>query len=75
VIRVGEILAGIWEFIAGDDWQTAVGVVIALALTGLVSDDAAAWVVVPIAVAALLALSIRREARKRGSTPGKGGSA
>jgi hypothetical protein len=68
VRRVSEILAGIWDFIAGDDWLTAVGVVIALALTGLVSDDSAAWVVMPTAVAALLALSIRREARKRGST-------
>jgi membrane protein implicated in regulation of membrane protease activity len=65
------MVAGIWEFIAGDDWLTAVGVAIALALTGLVSDDSAAWVVMPIAVAALLALSIRREARKRDSTPNR----
>lgn len=61
---------GIWEFVAGDDWVTALGVVLALGLTALVSEDDASWFVMPVAVAFLLALSIWREARKRGDQGG-----
>ena len=61
----GAIL-GVWEFVVGDDWATAVGVVAALALTALISEGGAAWFVTPIAVAILLTASIWREARKRG---------
>jgi hypothetical protein len=57
-------VVGVWEFIAGDDWLTAVGVVLALGLTALVSARSSAWAVMPIAVALLLALSIWRKARK-----------
>ncbi len=58
------LLLGAWEFVVGDDWRTAVGVVLALALTALVADTSiAAWWVTPLAVLALLALSIRRAAR------------
>jgi hypothetical protein len=56
---------GIWEFIAGDDWVTAAGVVLALGLTGLISEGSAAWFVMPLAVAFLLTLSIWREARRK----------
>jgi hypothetical protein len=63
--RLRGLLLGIWEFIAGDDWVTAVGVVLALGLTGVIDDSDAAWFVMPIAVAALLALSIWRRARVR----------
>jgi hypothetical protein len=62
--RTKGALLGFWEFIAGDDWVTAAGVVLALALTALVAERDAAWFVMPIAVATLLALSIWREARK-----------
>ena len=62
--RVRDAAAGAWEFIAGDDWVTAAGVVAALGLTALVDEAASAWLVVPVAVAILLALSIWREARK-----------
>ena len=61
--RVRDVAVGIWEFVAGDDWMTAVGVVVALGLTGLIDDSDAAWVVMPLAVALLLAVSIRRRAR------------
>ena len=54
---------GIWEFVAGDDWVTAAGVVCALALTAVI-DAGSAWLVMPVAVAILLALSIWREVRK-----------
>jgi hypothetical protein len=63
--RVQGAIVGIWEFIAGDDWATAVGVVIALGITALISEGGAAWFVTPIAVAILLTASIWREARKR----------
>ena len=62
--RVRHAVEGVWEFFVGDDWVTAAGVVVALALTGLVSDDSSAWFVMPLAVGSLLALSIWREARR-----------
>jgi hypothetical protein len=59
------LLVGIWKFVVGDDWRTALGVVLALALTALLADAAiAAWWVMPPAVVGLLALSIRRAARE-----------
>ena len=62
--RVRAALLGVWDFVVGDDWLTAAGVVLALALTALLSERESAWYVMPIAVALLLALSIWREARK-----------
>jgi hypothetical protein len=62
--RIRGAAEGIWEFLAGDDWVTAVGVVVALALTALISEGATAWIVMPLAVALLLTVSIWREARK-----------
>lgn len=62
--RTSTLLAGVWEFIVGDDWRIALGVVLALALTALLADAAvSAWWVMPLAVVGLLALSIRRAAR------------
>jgi hypothetical protein len=53
-----------WEFIVGDDWRTAIGIVLALALTALLaSAGVAAWWVTPAAVLGLLTLSVRRAAR------------
>jgi hypothetical protein len=55
---------GVWSFIVGDDWLTAIGVVAALGLTALVAGaGAAAWWVMPAAVVGLLALSLRRAAK------------
>jgi hypothetical protein len=66
VTRVEAFLAGVWEFVVGDDWRTALGIVLALALTALIADAAiAAWWVMPPAVVGLLALSVRRAARDR----------
>jgi hypothetical protein len=59
------LLAG-WEFVVGDDWRTAVGVVLALALTAAIAEAGVpAWWLIPIAVIVLLALSIRRAMRLR----------
>jgi len=54
-----------YDFIVGDDWVIAAGVVIALIVTGLLAQRGLnAWWVMPAAVAVLLAVSIGREARK-----------
>ncbi|GAA3110082.1 hypothetical protein GCM10010464_86170 [Pseudonocardia yunnanensis] len=53
-----------YDFVVGDDWRVAVGVVAALALTG---GSAAAglpsWWVLPVAVGVLLPLSLWRVSR------------
>jgi hypothetical protein len=54
----------VWEFVVGDDPLTAFGVVAALGATALIAGAGApAWWVMPVAVLALLALSLRRAAR------------
>jgi hypothetical protein len=58
--------AGIWEFVVGDDWRLAVGVIAALGLTALVAEHSAAWFVLPAAVGFLLGLSVWLGARKAG---------
>jgi hypothetical protein len=68
--RARACLASVWEFVVGDDWRTALGAVLALALTALIATTGvAAWWIMPPAVIGLLALSIRRAAREasRGS--------
>jgi hypothetical protein len=53
-----------WDFVVGDDWLTAAGVVLAIGATAaLVAGGVDAWWLVPAAVAALLWLSLRRAAR------------
>lgn len=52
---------GVWEFVVGDDWITAFGVVAALGVTAIAAGAGlSAWWIMPIAVIALLALSLRR---------------
>jgi hypothetical protein len=56
-----------WDFVVGDDWRIAVGVVLALALTALVaSSSVAAWWILPVAAVVLLVFSVWRAARPRG---------
>jgi hypothetical protein len=51
-----------WDFVIGDDWRIAAGVVLALAAAAaLAAADVPAWWFVPAAVAAVLYLSLRRE--------------
>ncbi len=60
------LVAGLWDFVVGDDWRTALGVTVALALTAVLADaEAAAWWVLPAAVAGLLAFSLRRARQDR----------
>ncbi len=62
--RLRAAARAVWEFVVGDDPLTAAGVVLALALVGaLAGAGVAAWWLMPLAAFALLALSVRREAR------------
>ena len=55
-----------YDFIIGDDWHVAVGVVAALALTFRLSRTGApAWWIVPLAVAVLLPYSLYRATRNK----------
>jgi hypothetical protein len=67
MITVLRRFASFWyDFFVGDDPWVAAGVVVALAATaGLTHFGAAAWWLLPIATALLLARSLRRAARKR----------
>jgi hypothetical protein len=57
-------LEAIWDFVVGDDWRTAAGVVVAIGATAvLVSAGVDAWWLVPLAVLALLARSLRAARR------------
>jgi hypothetical protein len=52
-----------WDFVVGDDWLTAAGVVVAIGVTAsLVAGGVDAWWLLPVAVAVLLATSLRRAA-------------
>jgi hypothetical protein len=57
-----------WDFVVGDDWRIAAGVVLALGLTaGLAAAGLPAWWLLPLAVVALLALSLHTAARAQSS--------
>ena len=62
--RLKSFALAVWDFVVGDDWRTAAGVVLALALTAAIAGTAvAAWWIMPVAVLLILALSLRRAAR------------
>jgi hypothetical protein len=62
--RVEAFLRFLWDFVIGDDWRIAAGVVVALGVTALVAGTSvSAWWILPIAVALLLAVSVWRVAR------------
>jgi len=55
-----------YDFVVGDDWRVAVGVVAALAVTIVLSSvGLTAWWVLPVAVLVVLPLSLRRATRDR----------
>jgi len=56
-----------YDFVVGDDWTVAVGVVVALIVTALLAHNGVpAWWLMPIAVVALLSASVWRAARQDG---------
>ncbi len=48
-----------WDFVVGDDWLAAAGVIVGLAVTAAL----AAWWALPIAAALVLALTLVRATR------------
>ena len=48
-----------WDFVVGDDWVAAAGVVLGLVVTAVLG----AWWVLPVAVAIVLTMSVLRAAR------------
>ena len=59
--RFGSMLFAVWEFVVGDDWRTALGVVVSLSVTAAIAAAGVpAWWVMPLAVVVLLVASIRR---------------
>jgi divalent metal cation (Fe/Co/Zn/Cd) transporter len=48
-----------WDFVVGDDWVAAAGVLAGLVLTAATG----AWWILPIVVALVLALTLRRAIR------------
>lgn len=68
IIRRLRSFGAFWyDFVVGDDWLVALGVLIALAVTYLVAHGtrAPAWWLLPVALAVLLPVSIRRVVRPR----------
>jgi hypothetical protein len=64
--RLEALLRFVWEFVVGDDWRIAAGVVLALALTALVSETSlSAWWILPLAVLGLLGSSVWRATAAR----------
>ena len=58
-----------WDFVVGDDWRIAAGVVVALGLTAaLATTTVPAWWLLPCAVPALLGISLWNATRTRGRT-------
>jgi hypothetical protein len=57
--------AFVWDFVVGDDWRLAVGVVIALAVTAILAGAISAWWVIPVCIAGLLASSVWLAAKPR----------
>ncbi len=55
-----------WDFIVGDDWVVAAGVVIALAVSILLRQQGmtSAWWIMPLAVVVTLTFSLERARRK-----------
>ena len=53
-----------WDFVVGDDYRIALGVIVALVATALLTRAGiAAWWLLPLAVAAMLTVSVVSAAR------------
>ena len=55
-----------YEFVVGDDWLVAAGVIVALGVTALLAHHGvSAWWLMPLAVVALLGMSVWRATARR----------
>jgi hypothetical protein len=58
-----------WDFLVGDDWRVAAGVVLAIGITAvLATTSAPAWWFLPLAVACVLWVSLRSVVRRNTPT-------
>ena len=65
--RLDALARFVWDFVVGDDWRLAVGVVLGLAITALVAGaGVSAWWIVPAVVVVLLVVSVGRAAGPSG---------
>jgi hypothetical protein len=56
-----------YDFIVGDDWRVAAGIVAAIALTAILADAGVpSWWVMPLGVVVTLFASLGREAQSSG---------
>jgi hypothetical protein len=61
---VRRAVLAVWDFVVGDDWVTAAGVVLAVAATAaLQGAGISAWWVMPLAIFVLLTHSLLRAGR------------
>ncbi|HEY3671300.1 MAG TPA: hypothetical protein VGN51_10230 [Acidimicrobiia bacterium] len=59
-----------YDFIVGDDWTIALGVVIAVVLTALAAQAGlAAWAILPVTVTGGLTWSVARARSRKPGTP------
>ncbi len=62
--RLEDAGRAVWDFVVGDDWRIAVGVILALGVTALVAGaGVAAWWILPLATLLMLAVSVWRASR------------
>ena len=58
-----------YDFVIGDDWIMAVGVIAALGITALLAHNRiVAWWLMPLAAVSVLLISLRRAAKKKTTT-------
>ncbi len=66
IARVKAFAAFWYDFVVGDDWRVALGVVAALAITyGVSHTSNTVWWILPLAVVILLPLSLWRATRNK----------
>jgi phage shock protein PspC (stress-responsive transcriptional regulator) len=66
VSRLRAFLAFLYDFVIGDDWRIAAGVVAGLALTYAVSKSSVpAWWLLPVLLVVMLPVSLWLAARRR----------
>jgi hypothetical protein len=64
VNRLESAARAVWDFVVGDDWRVAAGVVTAIGLTAIVAGSTvSAWWILPLATLLMLGLSVWRAAR------------
>jgi hypothetical protein len=72
-MSIERIARGAWEFVVGDDWRVALGIVAMIATTaGLEALGVPAWWLAPVATIAILYRSVKRV--RRSAVPSRRGS-